>query len=333
MRGISGFEYRVTDEIKELFLPYCDEARTDSLGNLILLKKGRKSNKTIMLEAHCDEIGLMVSGIDEYGFIKFVSVGGVDTRILPAAEVIIHARKDIKGIIGAKPPHLQTAKEADNSVKLTDMAIDTGLCVEEVKEIVSVGDSITLSQSVHKLLNNNISLKTMDDRAGIYVLYEVFKRVKNIDADLIMAISVQEEVGMRGAAVAAFGIQPDLAIAIDVCHGVTPDNSKEAFDIGSGTVITIGPNIHPRISDKLFEISKKYDIKTNTEVASGCTGTDAWAIQVAGLGVPVGLVSIPLKYMHTSVEVINEKDISATISLLEHFVKESDDFAEGWLCF
>ena len=332
MRGISGYEYRINEKIKEMFMPYCDEVRIDTLGSVIAFKKGKTSKTSIMLEAHCDEIGLMVSDIDERGFLYFVNVGGVDQRILPSSEVVVHGKRDIKGVIGAKPPHVLSAEEAKKSVKIKDMTIDTGLSADEVRRIVSIGDSVTLSQSVGKMLNRVYSGKTLDDRAGVAAILEVFKRVGEIDADLYASVSVQEEVGLRGAKVTSFGIYPDMAIAIDVCHAVTPDNSKNAYDAGSGTVITIGPNIHPRIADKLFEISKKYDIKTNTDVDSGDTGTDAWAIQVAKSGIPTGLLSIPLKYMHTSVETMDMRDFEATVLLLERFVKESDEFGEGWLC-
>ena len=331
LRGISGFEYRISDEIIKILTPYCDEINTDALGNIIALKKGKTGNKKIMLEAHFDEIGLLVSDIDENGFLSFVNIGGVDSRILLSAEVIVHGKYDIKGVIGAKPPHLQDSGETDKSIKIKDMSIDTGLTLEEVKENIVIGTPVTLSQSVGKLLNNNISLKTLDDRAGVAAIIEVFKNA-DIDADLYASISVQEEVGLRGARVSAFSVMPDFAIAIDVCHAITPDNSKEAFESGSGVVITVGPNIHPKISDKLTEVAKKYDIKTNIEVSGGDTGTDAWAIQVAGYGVPTGLLSIPLKYMHTSVETMNLDDFEALVSLIDKFLKESDEFSEDWLC-
>lgn len=333
LRGISGYEYRINEQIKSLIAPYCDEVRLDSLGNIIAFKKGRTSKQKIMLEAHMDEIGLMVSEIDKNGFLGFINIGGVDPRILPASEVTVHAKRDLRGVIGAKPPHLLSSGEADKSVKISDMAIDTGLSYDEVCELVSVGDSVTLSQSVGKMLNDTISLKTLDDRAGVCAVIEVFKRLGEIDADLYASISTQEEVGLRGAKVAAFEIFPDMAIAIDVCHAITPDNSKNAFEAGNGTVITIGPNIHPKMAEKLFELAKKYDVKTNTDVDDGDTGTDAWAIQVTKTGVPTALLSIPLKYMHTSVETMSMSDFEATIALIEHFVKDSDSFAEDWLCY
>ena len=333
LRGISGFEYRISDEIVNLFKPYCDDIKQDALGNIIALKKGTTGTKKIMLEAHYDEIGLMVSDIDENGFLSFLNIGGVDTRILPSAEVIVHGKHDIKGVIGAKPPHLQNSDEEDKSIKIKDMSIDTGLPPDEVKKNIIVGTPVTLSQSVGKLLNNNISLRTLDDRAGVAAILEVFKKLDKIDADLYASISVQEEVGLRGAKVSSFSLMPDFAIAIDVCHAITPDNSREAFESGSGVVITVGPNIHPAISQKLSDISKKYDIKTNIEVSNGDTGTDAWAIQVSKTGIPTGLLSIPLKYMHTSVETMNLDDFSGLVSLIEEFLKESDEFSEDWLCY
>ena len=332
LRGISGFEYRISDEIVKMLEPYCDEISIDALGNIIAFKKGKKSNRKIMLEAHFDEIGLLVSDIDENGFLSFINIGGVDSRILLSSEVIVHGKKDIKGIIGAKPPHLQDSDEAEKSVKIKDMCIDTGLSVDEVRKNIIIGTPVTLSQSIGMLLNNNISLKTLDDRMGVAAILEIFKTA-SIDADLYASVSVQEEVGLRGAKVSSFSVMPDFAVAIDVCHAVTPDNSSEAFDAGSGVVITVGPNIHPAISEKLKEIAKNNDIKFNVEASGGHTGTDAWAIQVAGGGIPTALLSVPLKYMHTCVETMSLDDFNALVSLINKFLEESNEFSEDWLCY
>lgn len=334
LRGISGFEYRINEKVAEYFKPYVDEIRFDALGNVIAVKYcGKADAKKVMIEAHCDEIGLMVSGIDDNGFLSFVPVGGIDGRILPASEVTVHAKIDLPGVIGAKPPHLQTAGEADKAVKIKDMSIDLGMSAEEVKKYVSIGDSITLSQSVGKLGNNQFSGKTLDDRAGVAALIMTMKKLMKIktDVDIYAVSAVQEEVGLRGAKVAAYGVNPDIAIAVDVCHATTPDNSKDAFDAGSGAIVSMGPNIHPKLYKRLADVAKKYHIKVDFDVESGDTGTDAWAIQVSRCGIPSALLSIPLKYMHTSVETMDISDAEAVSELLTYFLQDLEDDFEKWL--
>ena len=333
MRGISGYEYRITEEIKKLLEPYCDEAYTDNLGSLIAVKRcGKKNAKKVMIEAHCDEIGLMVKDIDERGFITVVNVGGVDQRILLSSEVVVHGKRDLKGIVGAKPPHLQAKGEDEKSLKLSDMAVDTGLSADEVKSLVKIGDSITLDQSSGELLSGQFSGKSLDDRASIAAVIEVLKKLKKAEVDVYAVIAVQEEVGGFGAMTAAYEIEPDIAIAIDVCHGITPDNSDSAYEVGKGAVVTCGPNIHPKIYERVMETAKAHKIKTQIDVDGGNTGTDAWAIQVVKSGIPTGLLSIPLKYMHTSVETIAVSDVSAVSKLLTYFIEELDDDMEEWLC-
>lgn len=335
LRGISGFEYRISDKIAEYFRPYADDVTVDTLGNVIAVKRcGKENAKKIMIEAHCDEIGLMVRDIDDRGFVTMAMVGGVDARILPSSEVVIHGRKDVPGVIGAKPPHLQEADEAKKASKLTDMAIDTGMNADEVKKYVSVGDSITLAQSVGELGGGQFSGKTLDDRAGVAALITTMKNLMKIktDVDVYAVAAVQEEVGLRGAKTAAYSIDPNLAIAVDVCHGITPDNSDNAFETGSGAVISIGPNIHPKLQKRLSETAEKYHVKTELDVDGGDTGTDAWAIQVSRCGVPTALLSIPLKYMHTSVETLSVSDVSAVSELLTYFIQNLDDSLEEWLC-
>lgn len=336
MRGISGFEYRISSEIAELFRPLADEVKTDALGNVIAVKRCARPNaKSIMIEAHMDEIGLMVRDIDENGFIGFVNIGGVDRRILPASEVVVHAKRDILGVIGAKPPHLQDAGEAKKSAKLKDMTIDVGMSAEEVRSLVSVGDSVTLAQSCGELLGGCYRGKSMDDRASVAALLKTFENLSkiNTEVDVYAVAAVCEEVGGRGAATAGFGIMPDIAIAIDVTHGITPDNSKNAFELGSGAAISKGPNIHPALAKRLVDTAKAGNIKHTIEIEGGDTGTDAWILQVAGTGIPTALLSIPLRYMHTSVETLAVSDVTAVCELLTRFIAGLDGELEGWLCF
>lgn len=334
-RGVSGFEHRVTDVIIPMFEPFCDEIYKDRLGNVIAVKKSNKENaKKLMIEAHMDEIGLMVNAVSDNGFLTFVNVGGVDERILPSCEVIVHGKRDVLGVIGAKPPHLMSSGDADNAYKIKDLAIDTGLKKEELEQLVSVGDPVTLKGGFINLLNDNYAGKSLDDRAGVYAILKVFKALKDIeiDVDLYGVMSVFEEVGGRGATVSGNSISPDIAIAIDVTHGITPDNSKNAFELSSGVAISVGPNIHPKISKKLIALAKEKEICHSIEVEGGDTGTDAWLLQVAGEGIATGLLSLPLRYMHTTVETISKKDIDSLVSLLVAFCDNLKDM-EDWLCY
>lgn len=335
MRGISGYEYRINEKVREMLLPYCDSAEIDRLCNVIAVKKCGKANaKKVLIEAHIDEIGLMVKDIDENGYITIVNVGGIDPRILPSAEVIVHGKRDIKGVIGAKPPHLLEDGEADKSSKMKDMAVDTGLLAEEVKSIVSIGDSITMATEATELLGDRITGKSLDDRACVAAVITVLKNLEKVKlpVDVYAVCAAKEEVGGFGAMTAAYSINPDIAIAIDVCHGITPDNSKDAYEIGDGCVITMGPNIHPGISERLISTAGEYNIKHQLEVEGGNTGTDAWVMQVVGEGIPTGLLSVPLKYMHTTVETISVSDVKAVSDLLTFFLQNLDCEMEEWLC-
>ncbi len=339
LRGISGSEYRIAKNIAAAFEPYADEVKTDTLGNVIAIKRcGRDAAKKVMIEAHMDEIGLTVTSIDDRGFLTFANVGGVDRRILPSMEVVVHGKRDVIGVIGAKPPHLREKGDTDKSTPLKDMAVDVGMTKEEAEAVISVGDSITLAQSSGELLGGNLSGKSLDDRASVAAVLNVMKAVANtrLNADIYAVSAVCEEIGGMGAETAAYAIEPDIAVAIDVCHGITPDNSYNAFENGCGAVISVGPNLHPKLTKRLFDTAEEYGIKTETDVDGGDTGTDAWVIQVSRAGVPTALLSIPLKYMHTSVETLAASDVKATAELLTRFIAdlpETDEEWRDWLCF
>lgn len=321
LRGISGHEYRINREIARLFKPFCDSVVTDDLGSVIACRRcGKKNAPKIMIEAHMDEIGLMVSSVTDEGFVTFTDVGGVDRRILPSLEITIHGKMDVHGVIGMPP---SSAYDEDKSFDRKDLVIDTGLDAETVKALVSVGDSISLPQSVGALGKKQLSYKTMDDRASVAALIACMKKLRGteLDCDVYAVAAVQEEVGCRGGKTTAFGVAPDMAIAVDVTHGITPDNSKNTFEIGSGVVISVGPNLHPELAQRLIQTAKAEKIKYDIEAEGGNTGTDAWEIQVSGSGIATALLSIPLKYMHTSVETLAVSDVKAVSELLAEFIK------------
>ncbi len=322
--GVSGHEKEVSQIIKKHFERYCDSVTEDALGNIISVKKGnRANNKKIMLAAHMDEIGLMVKDIDKRGFIQFTNIGGVDQRTLLCQEVIIHGEEDVYGLIGIKPPHVTSAKERKESLSIEDLAIDTGFTKEELESKVKIGDVITIKRNMINLQNDWIAGKALDDRAGVVSLLMCLKELENFnhEADIYFVITVQEEVGTRGATTAAYSINPDIGIAVDVGFGKTPELSQyETIDIGKGPAITVGPNIHPNIFEKIKEVASNEYIDYQIEVAPGPSGTDAWPMQVSRAGVATGVLSIPLRYMHTSVETISLSDIEKTGKLLANFI-------------
>lgn len=322
--GVSGHEKEITELIHSTFLKYTDKIETDVLGNVICVKKGVKSNgKKIMLAAHMDEIGLMVKDIDENGFIKFTNVGGIDQRTLLCQEVIIHGRKKVLGIIGAKPPHLTTSEERSKALKMEDLVVDVGMSKEAIKDLIRIGDIITIKRNMTFLLNDWVAGKALDDRAGIAAMYICLQELSKMkhDIDVYCVATVQEEVGTRGAITSSYSINPEIGIAIDVGFGNTPELNKfDTIEMTKGPAITIGPNIHPNIFSKLKEVAQKNYIDYQVEVAPGRTGTDAWPMQVSREGIATGLLSIPLRYMHTSVETICISDIQKTGKLLAQFI-------------
>ncbi|SDK48803.1 M42 family metallopeptidase [Natronincola ferrireducens] len=336
--GVSGYESEVAEVIKANFQDYTDNIKKDNLGNLICFKKGKKNNgNKIMLAAHMDEIGLMVKDIDEKGYVQFTNIGGIDQRTLLCQEVIIHGKEKIYGIIGAKPPHLSTDEERNKALKMEDLVIDIGLNKDETNKVIRIGDIITIKRRVTHLLNDWMAGKALDDRAGILALYICLKELDNInhDMDVYCVATVQEEVGTRGAITSTYGINPDVGIAIDVGFGKTPELNKfDTIEMMKGPAITMGPNIHPKIFEKLREVAKNNYIDYQVDVAPGRTGTDAWPMQVSREGVATGLLSIPLRYMHTSVETISLSDIEKTGKLLARFIASLNGIdMEELLCY
>lgn len=336
--GVSGFEFNLKNEIIDAFEKYTDSVQMDRLGNIIAHKKGSGNGAVkILMAAHMDEIGFMVTDIDKKGFIHFTNVGGIDPRTILAQEVTIHGKEDILGLIGSKPPHLQDQSEQEKSIKMEDMIIDTGFDKEALSEIVSIGDSITVNRKMVSLVNNRVSGKAMDDRAGVAALFETMKELEKINhyADIYFVATIQEEVTMAGALTATYGINPDIGIAVDVGFGRTPElNNSNSIEMGEGPGITLGGNIHPGLRKRLVTVANDYNVPIQTDVRPGPTGTDARAIQITREGIPALVLSIPLRYMHTSVEVLDLKDVSHTAKLLAFFstsIKENE--MEGLLCF
>lgn len=332
--GPSGREHWLHDYVTEVFSEF-GQVTVDNLNNLIVYKKGKGKGK-IMLMAHLDEVFLVITDIKENGFLEFKG-NGIDPKTLVSKEVVIHGKKQLQGIIGIKPPHLMTEEDRKKAVTIDSLLIDTGYSQETLSQVVSPGDYVTVQGNYKELLNNNVSVKTVDDRSGVVALYRCAKELRNInhDMDVYFVCSAQEEVGHRGAKTATNRINPDIGIAVDVTfdcgrYGLENGDTK----LGSGGVICIGPNLHPKVRKYLTKICKNYSIPYQVEVEAGSTGTDAWDIQVGGNGVATLLISIPIKYMHTSVETVNMDDIKNVGYMMAKLIENiRGEEVEELICF
>ncbi|MGI6577786.1 MAG: M42 family metallopeptidase [Eubacteriales bacterium] len=324
MAGPSGFEHSVADRAAQLMSPYVDEVSTDALCNVFGIKRSKKEGaKKLLLSAHLDEIGLMVTKIED-GFLRFRTIGGIDPRVLPASEIKVLTDPPIYGVIGALPPHLQTKDENKSPLPLEKLSIDVGLSQEEAEKLIPIGTPAVFIEKALALNAPYFSGKSLDDRACFVILLRMLEMLKDteLDVDLIVQASSQEEVGTRGATVGAFRHNPDYAIAVDVTHGQTPDAPKErTFKLGAGVPISMGPNTNRKLAKTLIKLAKANEIPWQPEVMEGRTGTDAWPMQVTRKGVATAVVSLPLKYMHTPVEVINLEDLENAAKLLSEFAK------------
>lgn len=272
----------------------------------------------ILLDAHMDQVGLIITQIDDEGFVHFQQCGSVDRRILLGKPVVILGKERVEGIISSTPPHLAD-KENSALPEISAMVIDTGLTVDRLRELAAPGDRIIIESQPHRLLATRLAAPALDDRCGVAAILRCLELVKEqkLDCRVSVLFSVQEETSGTGAATGAFAQAPDEAIAIDVNHAKTPDAAEDmTVPMGGGAMIGIAPGLSFVMSQKLMELARAEQIPFQEDVCGGRTYTNADHIAVSCSGVTTGLLSIPLKYMHTSVEMIDMEDVEATARLL-----------------
>ncbi|HUR31972.1 MAG TPA: M42 family metallopeptidase [Saprospiraceae bacterium] len=334
--GAPGFENRIRNVVKEEIKDLVDEMFTDTMGSLIGVRKGREQ-KRVLVAAHMDEISFIVTHIDEDGFIRFHPLGGFDPKTLTAQRVIVHGKEDVPGVMGSKPVHLMTADEKNKMMLIRDYFIDTGMPVEQLKEIVSVGDPITREREL-VVMGECVNGKSLDNRVSVYILIETLKALKGkeIPYDFYAAFTVQEEVGLRGAFNAAGHIDPDFGIGLDVTIAFDTPGSmpfETVTRLGKGTAIKIldGSIIcDSRMVSYMKSVAEKHNIPNQAEILPA-GGTDTAAIQRQGSkGSIAGAISIPLRHIHQSIEMAHMGDISATIDLLTATVSEIDQWNWEW---
>jgi endoglucanase len=326
----SGFEQPAQRVIRRELEPVVDEVRTDVMGNVIACVQGTGENRLrVMLAGHCDEIGFMIKYIDDNGFLWFAPIGGVDAHLVPGQRVRVHgAAGPVPGVIGKKPIHLMEAKDRETVVKFKSMFIDLG-CSDRAgaEALVAVGDPVTFAVGLERLQGDRVISRAFDDKMGAYLVARVLSEVRRrgpAPVDLYGVSTVQEEIGLRGGTTSAWGVDPDVGIAVEVGFATDfPDVDKKEIGeirVGQGPIIARGANINPALFELLLRTAREEGIPVQVMGAPRATGTDANVMQLTRGGVATALVSVPLRYMHTPVEMLSLSDLEQTVRLLAGLV-------------
>ena len=327
--GLSGYEGPIREIVRGTWEELADELTTDALGNLLAIRRGTddEPRRRILVTAHMDEIGLMVTQI-EGSFLRVTKVGGIDRRVLLSQPVIVHGEKPLPGLIGSRPPHVLPASERKKYPKMDDLVVDTGLSARRLEKLVPIGAPVTFDQPAVSLGNGLLSGKAMDNRASVAALTALLEELQGISHrwDVLVAATVQEEVTLGGGETIAWRTQPDIAIVVDTTWAVgTGVNEEKGFKLGEGPSLVIGPNAHPKLFDMLRKTAERLEIKVHPEPMPRHSGTEAWAIQVSRDGVPTAIFGIPIRNMHTPVEIVSLKDIRRVARLIAGFISGLDD--------
>lgn len=322
----SGFERPVQDLVRARIKPFADDVRTDRHGNVIAVRNP-EGHPRIMLAGHCDQIALMVQHIDDSGFLYVQPMGGWDMQILLGQHLTVWARNGpLPGVVARKAPHLMTPEERNKVPQFMDIWIDIGAKDKKDAEgLVRPGDTVTMALCFRELRNGLVAAPGLDDKVGVWTVMETMRLLhgRPLQAAVFCVSTVQEEIGLRGATTSAYGIHPTVGIAVDVCHASdTPGNDKKQLGdtkLGGGPTVFRGPNINPRVFERLEETAAGHEIAIQVRGAPRATGTDANAIQLSREGVAAGLIGLPNRYMHSPVEVVCLQDLERAARLLAEF--------------
>ncbi len=326
LMSVTGYESYSTEKLEALIGKYFDESYTDNIGNHIFVKRcGRENAPRILIDCHFDEIGMMVTGIKEGGLLTFTNVGGVDTRLLPSSEVVIYGKETVSGIIASVPQ-----SEIDDSGKLKTidkLVIDTGYSKEELAELCPIGTPIGYKGKYKMLENKMLVGKAFDDKAcGACAVFGVaMVEPSKLMGDIYFVFATREEVGCIGAGPAAFDIDPDYALVLDVTNSWIPEMTGMKWTrVGSGVSIEVSPVTNRRLTNMTIELCKSKGIAYTLRAAPGSTGTDANATGLVRDGVPTVLASLPLRNMHTAIELLSMDDARTLASLVSEFISSNE---------
>ena len=297
--GVSGDEFRISKIAAELMAPYCDRVEIDDFGNVLGYRDcGIPGAKTVMLDAHIDQIGFLITEVTEEGFLRFTTVGGVDQRMLLGSELTVLTKKGpILGIVAAIPPHLQKDGDDKKSVPIPEMVVDIGMTGEQAKKAVRVGDYMAFANDAMELQGDALCGKAFDDRACLVCLLHTMDLLqgKPLAVNVVVSASTKEETGFQGGISAGFKVQPDYAIAVDVTHARTGDAPQVIVKLGDGPNVDMGSNSNPKFAKRVIEVARAKQIPHIVTSCPAGSGTNAWPIQMQGQGVTTLVVSLPLK--------------------------------------
>lgn len=334
--GGPGYEEAVQAVFRERVRGVSDSVSTDVLGSVIAVHNSQGKTK-VLLDGHSDEIGFLVRYIDDKGFLFLATSGGWDEEVMVSQRVVVHTDNGpVYGVLGKKAIHLMDADERKKKSVLHKLWVDIGAKDgEQAKELVSVGDSVTMNAFFQEVLEGRAVAKSFDNRAGIYCVSETLRSLSDKSEAATYGVSaVQEEIGLRGARAAAYTIDPDVAVAIDVTHAFDiPDANKRKgaeISLGEGPVIVRGPNINNKVFRRLVQVAKDNEIPYQVAASGRATGTDANVIQLSRSGVATGLIGIPLRYMHNPCEMLALADLDNAVRLLTAFVESIKD-SDSWI--
>lgn len=319
--GVGG-QTAITDAVVALLKPLVDEVEVDVMGNVLGIRRADHDDApTLMLEAHLDEIGFLVTHIDDNGFVYTAPAGGIDKRAITAQPVIVFGDKPYYGVFCSTPPHLSKDGEL---LPVEKCGIDIGLSGEEAKNAIPVGSRVSYAPCYTELNDNVVSAKALDDRAGIAAILHCLRKIEGKPAvNVAVAFCVQEELGCRGVTPATRKLQPDSAIVTDVSFALTPDaDPRKCGALGKGVMIGISPILSIPMTNRLLELAKNKEIPYQYEVMGGSTGTDADRVTVSLMGVPTALLSIPQRYMHTPIETVDVRDVATVGDLMAAYITE-----------
>ena len=324
--GPAGFEERVAERVKVMFDEYMDETWIDVLGNVIGVRRcGKENARKLLFDAHIDEIGIVVTGIEE-GFLRFARLGGFDARVIPATAIMLLTDPPLYGVISVLPPHILKDEDTKVNFKLEDLFIDVGLSQEEASRLITPGTPGVAVSEVRDFGETLICGKAIDDRAGIGAILRALELLRGtqLDVDIYAMASTQEEVGGRGAIPGTYAIAPDYCIVVDVDHAKTPDTKPADTDmiLGDGVIITRGPNMNPKLTEMVIGLACEKEIKHQINVSpTSNSGTNAREIQISKEGVATAVLGLPMKYMHSANEVASLDDIECAAVLLSEVAK------------